>query len=212
MAHSLMAERTPQSQDKYIVRFPEGMRDEIKMSADLNGRSLNAEIIQRLKQSYTPYREDLFTIRLSPETQDALTLDALAHDKTDEERAEEILTRNYNIQSDYTDLLFRYNEQFSRIGDLEERNDALKKQLERDFVLYYTKATQLNNFARAVLNTGTGDEALQKAATDIVSLTEVEMTLLRDRFEDAEFWVSRRDIEIENKRDATNEGREVGDE
>lgn len=51
MAHSLMAERTPQIQDKYIVRMPEGMRDRIKAAAQESGRSMNAEIIHRLAQS-----------------------------------------------------------------------------------------------------------------------------------------------------------------
>lgn len=35
-------------QDKYVVRFPEGMRDQIKAAAKQNKRSLNAEIVARL--------------------------------------------------------------------------------------------------------------------------------------------------------------------
>lgn len=46
-----MAERKPQDQDRYIVRFPDGMRDELKELAAKNGRSLNAEIIVRLRES-----------------------------------------------------------------------------------------------------------------------------------------------------------------
>lgn len=38
-------------QDQYIVRFPDGMRDRLKDEAAKNGRSLNAEIIQRLTAS-----------------------------------------------------------------------------------------------------------------------------------------------------------------
>ena len=41
--------RTAQSADKYIVRFPEGMRDRITELAKSNGRSINAEIITRLE-------------------------------------------------------------------------------------------------------------------------------------------------------------------
>lgn len=37
--------------DRYIVRFPEGMRDEIKSAAEANGRSMNAEIVARLEAS-----------------------------------------------------------------------------------------------------------------------------------------------------------------
>jgi hypothetical protein len=35
--------------DQYIVRFPEGMRDELKATAAKNNRSLNAEIVGRLE-------------------------------------------------------------------------------------------------------------------------------------------------------------------
>lgn len=44
-----MADRKPQDQDRYIVRFPDGMRDRLKSEASENGRSLNAEIVQRLE-------------------------------------------------------------------------------------------------------------------------------------------------------------------
>lgn len=37
--------------DRYIVRFPDGMRDRLKDEALKNGRSLNAEIIKRLQDS-----------------------------------------------------------------------------------------------------------------------------------------------------------------
>ncbi|MCZ4270882.1 Arc family DNA-binding protein [Maritalea porphyrae] len=38
--------------DQYIVRFPDGMRQKLKDIAAENGRSLNAEIIHRLEQSF----------------------------------------------------------------------------------------------------------------------------------------------------------------
>jgi hypothetical protein len=38
--------------DKYIVRFPEGMRARIAESAKANKRSMNAEIIARLEASF----------------------------------------------------------------------------------------------------------------------------------------------------------------
>lgn len=39
--------------DRYIVRFPDGMRDRIREEADKNGRSMNAEIIARLEQTFS---------------------------------------------------------------------------------------------------------------------------------------------------------------
>lgn len=46
-----MIERDPQQQDKYIVRFPPGMRDRLKEAAAANNRSMNAEIVARLQKS-----------------------------------------------------------------------------------------------------------------------------------------------------------------
>lgn len=38
--------------DKYIVRFPDGMRDRLKEEAKANNRTLNAEIVARLEGSF----------------------------------------------------------------------------------------------------------------------------------------------------------------
>lgn len=38
--------------DKYIVRFPDGMRDRIAEAAKVNNRSMNAEIVARLEASF----------------------------------------------------------------------------------------------------------------------------------------------------------------
>lgn len=37
--------------DQYTVRFPDGLRDRIKAAAEVNNRSMNAEIVARLEQS-----------------------------------------------------------------------------------------------------------------------------------------------------------------
>jgi hypothetical protein len=56
---AFMTERTPQDQDKYVVRFPEGMRERLKDIAGSSGRSLNAEIIARLAYSLEGNMSDL---------------------------------------------------------------------------------------------------------------------------------------------------------
>ena len=38
--------------DQYTVRFPDGLRDRIKAAAEANGRSMNAEIVARLGQTF----------------------------------------------------------------------------------------------------------------------------------------------------------------
>lgn len=52
MAHSRMTKRTPQTQDKYVLRLPDGMRDRIKAAAEANNRSMNAEIVATLEEYY----------------------------------------------------------------------------------------------------------------------------------------------------------------
>lgn len=51
-----MAQDTPSRHlDQFLVRFPEGMRDRIAEAAKSNQRSMNAEIVDRLKKSFDSY-------------------------------------------------------------------------------------------------------------------------------------------------------------
>lgn len=45
---------TRQTQDKFMLRLPEDWRVALKVAAARNGRSLNSEILQRLKPSVEP--------------------------------------------------------------------------------------------------------------------------------------------------------------
>lgn len=51
-----MSKFPSQTQDKFTVRFPDGMRDEIARIAEENGRSMNSEIVQVL-QDYIDSRK-----------------------------------------------------------------------------------------------------------------------------------------------------------
>jgi hypothetical protein len=51
-----MAERKPypsESADKFLLRLPDGMRERIAREAKLNKRTMNAEIITRLEESFS---------------------------------------------------------------------------------------------------------------------------------------------------------------
>lgn len=48
-----MSKYPSQTQDKFTVRFPDGMRDQIAKRADENGRSMNSEIVQILHDKLT---------------------------------------------------------------------------------------------------------------------------------------------------------------
>lgn len=47
-----MTERIPQDQDKFIVRMPDGMRERIRLAAERNNRSMNAEIVNALERAF----------------------------------------------------------------------------------------------------------------------------------------------------------------
>lgn len=49
---NLNKERVVQPGEKYLVRFPEGMRDRIAEAAKANNRSMNAEIVARLESTF----------------------------------------------------------------------------------------------------------------------------------------------------------------
>ena len=54
-----MTDAPSQSQDKFIVRLPDGMRDRIKATADANKRSMNAEIVATLEEKYPAPKDRL---------------------------------------------------------------------------------------------------------------------------------------------------------
>lgn len=51
VAYGLKMTKAAQSQDRFIVRLPDGMRDRIAELAKASGRSMNAEIVARLEQT-----------------------------------------------------------------------------------------------------------------------------------------------------------------
>lgn len=53
--------RLAASQDKFIIRLPEGMRERIKKEAEDAGRSMNAEIVRTLEAAY-PAEPDIYEV------------------------------------------------------------------------------------------------------------------------------------------------------
>lgn len=55
-----MSDKKPgRGSDQFPLRLPDGMRERIKVAAEANGRSMNAEIIERLT---TTFMDDEFTV------------------------------------------------------------------------------------------------------------------------------------------------------
>ena len=47
-----MANSTGRGSDKFMLRLPDGMRERIKLAAEVNKRSMNAEIVATLYREY----------------------------------------------------------------------------------------------------------------------------------------------------------------
>ena len=68
-----------QTQDKYVLRLPDGLRDSIRTDAERNGRSMNAEIIHRLGEKQTAEvrkNSEGFMLRMPDGMRDALKSEA----------------------------------------------------------------------------------------------------------------------------------------
>ncbi|MBZ2208508.1 Arc family DNA-binding protein [Massilia soli] len=55
-----MEKKSPPSKsaEQFIIRFPDGMRDQIAAAAKAHGRSMNAELVARLVKSFNPIEDE----------------------------------------------------------------------------------------------------------------------------------------------------------
>lgn len=67
-----MSKYPSQMQDKFNLRFPDGMRDAIAERARRNGRSMNSEIVQILEDALNTSIEGVEHLHLSEHGQKAL--------------------------------------------------------------------------------------------------------------------------------------------
>jgi hypothetical protein len=197
-------------QDKFMLRFPDGMRDEIKLAADVNGRSMNAEIIHRLKNAFYRVEDGGPRIKVSQELYDALSLDSFGRGQDPDERAAEILNSRFDSKTDYDQMVDALAAEKLKNGDVRDENKSLKNDLERDFVLYYGKTLQISQFI-AMLLRDAGDtlpEHVRSAARDLEELSKSEIEMLRDRYEDGLFRVKRQDNRNANDKSIATDGEE----
>ncbi|NTG06892.1 Arc family DNA-binding protein [Rhizobium rhizogenes] len=174
--------------DKLLVRFPEGMRDELKAAAELLGRSMNAEIIQRLKHSFREDRDERVKLSLSGELWNSLMVDASMNDLSMEERAIQILQAAYDGTSDYAQSVEKTLALASENAELTDLVSHMKEKEDADFLLYYTKAVQLSQFVRSVIAAGNEvPKHILEAATELQELSRTEVETLRHRHEMAMF-------------------------
>lgn len=198
--------------DKLLLRFPEGMRDEIKHAAEASGRSMNAEIVQRLKWSMED--EDVLKILLPPETERALFTDAAVNDMEAADRAIQIIQANYGHGGELTSSLSRVEDLAKENAELASLVATMSEREDADFLLYYTKTVQLSQFVKSVLEAKDGlPDALVQTANDLLSLATVETAKIQKRqdrimyFRDLEERLIDREAELDREI-SENEGDE----
>lgn len=47
-----MGRRPSEAQDKFIIRLPDGMREQLKAAAEANDRTMTSEVVARLRASF----------------------------------------------------------------------------------------------------------------------------------------------------------------
>ncbi|MDP9559776.1 UNVERIFIED_ORG: plasmid stability protein [Rhizobium nepotum] len=171
-------------QDQYMIRFPEGMREELKLSAANMGRSMNAEIVQRLKTSFEEEGRDYYKVSLPEETRNALSIDALVHNVDFEERASQVLQAAYDKSSEYTFSLLKVDELAREGAYLEAELTRLTETQNSDFLMYYSKVVQLSHFVNSVVAAGKSIPAeILDEAKSLQQLAATEIDTIHSRVE-----------------------------
>lgn len=67
-----MGRKPSEAQDKFIIRLPDGMRDQLKIASEANNRTMNAEVVARLKATF-----EADQLAKHPEIETGAKMDAL---------------------------------------------------------------------------------------------------------------------------------------
>jgi len=91
--------KTERGSEQAMIRLPEGMRDKLKAAAEVTGRSMNAEIVDRLEQSF---RSPLV---LPEDLIDRIKVYAKRHNRTVTDEVLRLLEREYPQQWNVDDRM-----------------------------------------------------------------------------------------------------------
>lgn len=111
-----------QTQDKFVLRLPDGMRDRIKAAAEANNRSMNAEIVDVLEQHFRPI-PSAEEVNAALELISELWRGEKVSEQTDEARRLEMLLAAKAIIQNF--------DQERRNRDLEARTEKMRRALQR---------------------------------------------------------------------------------
>lgn len=174
--------------DQYMLRFPDGMRDQIKQAAEFSGRSMNAEIIHRLKFTFDEREHEKLRLDLPADLWNSLMVDSGVQGVQMDERAIQILQGAYDGNEGHTNALEKVRTLVTENAEMMDLIAHLKEKEDADFVAYYTKVVQLSQFVRAVLSAMPKlPEELKATGQELQELSAAEILALRSRHEEAVF-------------------------
>ena len=163
-------------QDKFMLRLPDGMREQIRHSADSLGRSMNAEIVQRLKHSLEDDADSRFAkIYLPHDLWSTLFADAHLRGMDDHDRLVQILENAFSNTPDTEQNTDKVYEVYAENVRVTDENSDLKEQIDIFVSLYYGKIIQLSQLAQLIMSHPENvPEKLRRIAEDIESLSDFE--------------------------------------
>jgi Arc-like DNA binding domain len=174
--------------DRYIVRFPEGMRDRLKAVAEMSGRSMNSEIVQRLKGSFE--QQDGLHLAIDGPLLQELEVRAYAVGIEPEELILRILQDDLSARSsDQKQIESRLSEEILRNANLADQLAALKQEVDTDFFANYNKTLQMKAFLTFMMNqwNETVPDSLMHLAVDMAAACDREIESLKDRHDEVLF-------------------------
>ncbi|MCB5201812.1 Arc family DNA-binding protein [Neorhizobium sp. T786] len=134
-----MTSTTGRESDKFMLRLPEGMRDDIKFAANESGRSMNAEIVHRLANSFrsnTPMGEAGYKffddssdgLKMNEDLNHQLANEAAAKGITIREEIESRLFLSFNSSPGFAAQLSEHlSEAFRRLSAAEAALDDAQR-------------------------------------------------------------------------------------
>ncbi|MBC8950259.1 Arc family DNA-binding protein [Xenorhabdus sp. TS4] len=102
-----------QTQDKFTVRFPDGLRDAVAKRAEANGRSMNSEIVQIIEDAIAA-EESGVSLSEATELKKLMDIQKAAIDRNNElmdtqkaaiDRNNELMATNQNLMKQLSEIL-----------------------------------------------------------------------------------------------------------
>jgi plasmid stability protein len=162
------------------------MRDRIKSAAEAAGRSMNAEIVQRLQTSLDGGDlEALMQNVLPAKVYSALEVAAAIHCVSLKERLVQILAGSLNVETELDRLGLLAVEVGEKNVDLEDQIEDLRNQINFELFGHYTRVAQMNTLLRILEDQHKADlgPVTAQIVSDMLDLNSKEVELLQDRLE-----------------------------